>query len=144
MSDPIIIINPVPPAYLIDYGADSGVTYASTGVPVLFEVLNVDPSKNYQWYLTPLIGIGTKIVCTGTKYTLENPEDGDKVHVSSSECCGSCSVIKIVNNFDDASVLNVGTLRYRTTSGNTSCVEMSMKTGVSDYSWVKIKETDSW
>lgn len=127
MSDPIIRIEPVS----VDYSSDSGVTYANTGVPVPFSVLYGVPGVNYQWYLN-----GT-LVCTGTKYTLENPVEGDKIYVTSSDCCGSCSIIKIVNNYDEPSILNVGMLRYGT-SGNTSYFQVCMQTGASTYSWIDI------
>lgn len=49
--------------------------------------------------------------------------------------------VKALNNVNDATSSNAGTIRYRVV-GNSSFAEMSMQTSATEYTWVTLKQND--
>lgn len=108
----------------------------SPGQIVTFTITSGYTTDSYfQWYLNGVL------VSIGSGYTLL-PEQYDDVQVKKVECSIKCNTIKLVDYTDVASHLNVGTLRYRTTS-NSSSVDMSMQIGTNIYEWVQI-QLNTW
>lgn len=131
MANPVVIINSTPSSI-------NNVCYTTPGTPVTFYIVSgLTEGATYQWYLNDIL------VSIGTVYTVTNPNLNDEIYMKEVISTDICNNYRVVNNTDIPNANNVGTLRYRLTSPNSSVCEMVMQTGASTYQWVNIK-TNSW
>ena len=112
--------------------------YVCPGTPVTFNIVSgLTEGASYQWYLNDVL------VSIGSGYTLVNPNPSDKIYMKEVISTNQCNSYRVVDNTNIPNEDNVGTLRYRLISSNSSVCEMIMQTGESTYECVIIK-TNEW